>query len=171
MVISNSSSGSQIQSAHQTTGESFTTVEKREEQQDEWRAAVETVLPHLLGQTRFSMEKRAALSYNEQTEEDNRPKTYMNAFCDFGRWIGKFGNNCLRSWTMGRSNRKLSAVSLTPSRMKDFFVLLGNYITYIMNCNNKISFEPSKTFKLQKTFVSNNSWMKTSVRYLQILTC
>lgn len=97
-------------------------VSERNVGHNELRLAVETVLPRLLG---HSKSKRR--EYFE--EEDACPKTYVDAVYDFGRWLGSVSNSFHRYWT---KSKQVVEVSLTASRMKDFFILLGNYLGHLI---------------------------------------
>ncbi|EFX75415.1 hypothetical protein DAPPUDRAFT_306764 [Daphnia pulex] len=90
-------------------------VSERNVGQNEFRLAVETVLPRLLG---HSKPKR---KQNFRDEENACPNTYVEAVYDFGRWLGSVSNSFHRYWTR---KTKTAEVSVTASRMKDFFILL-----------------------------------------------
>jgi len=90
-------------------------VSERNVGQNEFRLAVETVLPRLLGHSKSKRKQHFQ-------EENACPKTYVEAVYDFGRWLGSVSNSFHRYWTR---NTKVAEVSLTASRMKDFFILMG----------------------------------------------
>ncbi|XP_059353471.1 speedy protein 1-A-like [Daphnia carinata] len=90
--------------------------------QEEWRLAVETVLPRLLGPPKLFKRKKT-VEYREDNE-NACSNGYFDAICDFGRWLGNVRNCFHHNWATGTWKKKTMAVSLTPSRMKDFFMLL-----------------------------------------------
>ena len=101
-------------------------VSERNVGHNELRLAVETVLPRLLG---HSKSKRRQYLEEEDALEDACPKTYVDAVYDFGRWLGSVSNSFHRYWTR---SKQVVEVSLTASRMKDFFILLGNYLGHLI---------------------------------------
>jgi hypothetical protein len=92
--------------------------------QNEFRLAVETVLPRLLGHSKYKRKR------NFEAEENACPKTYVDAVYDFGRWLGSVSNSFHRYWTR---SKRVAEISLTSSRMKDFFILLGNCLHFIVS--------------------------------------
>lgn len=98
--------------------------------QSEWRVAVETVLPHLLGHNKFP--KKSALLYHED-KENIYLKNYFEAICDFGRWISNIGSSFF-PWRVNARKMKPRAIPLTAAGMKEFFILLGA----IHSCNQII---------------------------------
>lgn len=144
MVIGNIKSEA-ISPLHTTISKQCYAVE-RKVGQEEWRLAVETVLPRLLGHSKLFTRKQTAEQYEK--EENSCPKTYLDAVYDFGRWIGNVRNCFQFYWAMEKKTR---AVPLTPSRMKEFFILLGknpwySFLTLTLIWHNVIfwSFEISQ---------------------------
>lgn len=95
-------------------------------EENEWRVAAETVLPHLLGHSSFA-KNQPAINFHHEKEKNTCSRSYVDAIYDFGRWIGAVGS-CLRRWKLGAKRRKLTAVQLTTSRLKDFLILLGKVL-------------------------------------------
>lgn len=126
MVIGNTVKHEEISTSQSTTISKPCYAIERKVGQEEWRLAVETVLPRLLGPSKL-FERKKTVQYHED-DENACPNTYFDAICDFGRWIGNVRNCFQHNWATGTRKKKTMAVSLTPSRMKDFFILLGRNI-------------------------------------------
>lgn len=86
----------------------------------EWREAVETVLPNLLGHNR-NLNKSIFL---DTDTEYNYLKKYIEAIYDFGRWISNIGSSFMPGKAQ-TTKMKSKVLCLTAGRMKEFFNLLG----------------------------------------------
>lgn len=101
---------------------------------EEWKVAVETLLPRLL-RPRQSSEDGSQYQRENLAAEDSSiwvsevdkgfPASifqhYADAIRDFGRWLSSLG-----SLVSSKLYRNPSTVSLNSWQMKDFLVLLGN---------------------------------------------
>ncbi|KAK4019829.1 hypothetical protein OUZ56_001836 [Daphnia magna] len=85
MVIGNTVKHEEISTSQSTTISKPCYAIERKVGQEEWRLAVETVLPRLLGPSKL-FERKKTVQYHED-DENACPNTYFDAICDFGRWI------------------------------------------------------------------------------------
>lgn len=108
---------------------------------EEWKVAVETLLPRLLKPRRPSEDSSQQHSnYVVENSSNNildvqnqgfpNFQHYVDNIRDFGRWLSSFGSFV----TTKLGYRNPSTVSLTNSQMKDFLVLLGEPMLQIQKC-------------------------------------
>lgn len=107
----------------ESTSYFYENINEKKVKPDEWRQAVETLLPRLLGHANAKPHQSKTLMLTHESSYNSYVKTYMDTIGDFGRWIATIGNYL--QWRKPSRKRMLTAVPLSEDHMKNFFTLLG----------------------------------------------